>query len=111
MRNNIDSFARQSIVVVGDVFLDEYLIGRAERLSREAPVLVLEYRSRRQVPGGGANPAMNIAALGAQATQIGVIGDDAEGAALRALLASAGVDAAGSEQCAQGCAFGIVPNH
>jgi len=95
MRNNIDSFARQSIVVVGDVFLDEYLIGRAERLSREAPVPVLEYRSRRQVPGGGVNPAMNIAALGAQATQIGVIGDDAEGAALRALLASAGVDAAG----------------
>ncbi len=95
MHTNIDSFAQQSIVVVGDVFLDEYLIGRAERLSREAPVPVLDYRRRRQVPGGGANPAMNVAALGAKATQIGVIGEDAEGAALRTLLTEAGVDAAG----------------
>ncbi len=95
MHTNIDSFSRQSIVVVGDVFLDEYLIGRAERLSREAPVPVLDYCRRRQVPGGGANPAMNVAALGAKATQIGVIGEDAEGAALRTLLTEAGVDAAG----------------
>ncbi|MEK9164360.1 MAG: PfkB family carbohydrate kinase [Chloroflexota bacterium] len=95
MQNKIDLFARQSVVVVGDVFLDEYLIGRAERLSREAPIPVLEYDRRRQVPGGGANPAMNIAALGAKAIQIGVIGDDPEGAALRALLTAAGVDAAG----------------
>ncbi len=95
MQKNIDLFARQSIVVVGDVFLDEYLIGRAERLSREAPIPVLEFDRRRQVPGGGANPGMNIAALGAHVTQIGVIGDDAEGVALRTVLTAAGVDAAG----------------
>lgn len=91
----VDAFAAQSLAVVGDVFLDEYITGRAERLSREAPVPVLEFRARRYVPGGGANPAMNAAALGAKVCQIGVVGDDAEAASLRTLLAGAGVDVSG----------------
>ncbi|MEK7325315.1 MAG: bifunctional ADP-heptose synthase [Chloroflexota bacterium] len=91
----VETLTRRTILVVGDVFLDDYLIGRAERLSREAPVPVLDFRARRQVPGGGANPAMNLAALGATVCQIGVVGDDAEGEALRDLLTSAGVDASG----------------
>jgi rfaE bifunctional protein kinase chain/domain len=83
------------IVVIGDVFVDEYLIGRAVRLSREAPIPVLEFETRAQIPGGAANPAVNIAALGGAAVQIGAIGADAEGESLRALLTARGVDPAG----------------
>lgn len=88
-------FSRQRLLVVGDVFLDDYLVGRAERLSREAPIPILSYTARRQVPGGGANPAMNAAALGAQVSQVGVVGQDPEAAVLRDLLAAAGIDTAG----------------
>ncbi|MFN8424093.1 MAG: PfkB family carbohydrate kinase [Anaerolineae bacterium] len=62
------------IVVVGDVCLDEYLIGRAERVSREAPVPVLNLRVRRCLPGGAANPAVNAAALVARVRQVGIVG-------------------------------------
>lgn len=91
----LDTLSGQTLVVHGDVFLDEYLTGRAERLSREAPVPVLEFRSRLHVPGGGANPAMNAAALGAKVRLIGVVGDDSEAAILRGLLAGAGIDVSG----------------
>ena len=91
----LDSFPRHRLIVAGDVFLDEYLFGRGERLSREAPVPVLTFRERRQLPGGGANPAMNLAALGAQVSLIGVTGDDLEAATLRRLLSEAGVAVAG----------------
>jgi rfaE bifunctional protein kinase chain/domain len=83
------------LLVVGDLFLDEYLMGRAERLSREAPVPVLEYQSLTRIPGGGANPAMNAAALGAQMSIAGVVGDDPEAAALKALLTEAGIETDG----------------
>lgn len=91
----LDNFASQRLIVVGDVFLDEYLMGRAERLSREAPIPVLQFTARRQVPGGGANPAMNAAALGATVAQVGVVGADPEAAALRQLLQAAGINTAG----------------
>lgn len=74
------------MLVIGDVILDEYLIGQATRMSREAPVPVLEFESRRLIPGGAANPAVNIAALGAQALQVGVIGADDFGTQLCDLL-------------------------
>jgi rfaE bifunctional protein kinase chain/domain len=68
-----------NILVLGDLFLDEYVVGRATRLSREAPVPVLEFDRRFYVPGGAANPAHNISALGSRAHQIGVVGDDDSG--------------------------------
>lgn len=83
------------IAVLGDVFLDEYLVGRAERLSREGPVPVLAFQSRFCVPGGGANPARNLAALGVTARQLGVVGSDAEAEELRALLRASGIEAEG----------------
>jgi rfaE bifunctional protein kinase chain/domain len=83
------------IVVVGDVVLDEYLIGRATRLSREAPVPVLELVERRWSPGAGANAAANVAALGGSPVMIGVAGTDATGQRLRAELARAGIDGSG----------------
>ncbi len=67
------------ILVLGDLVLDEYIVGRVTRLSREAPVPVLEYERRFFVPGGAANPAQNINALGSTAHQIGVVGDDDAG--------------------------------
>jgi rfaE bifunctional protein kinase chain/domain len=89
----IPRLSARRVLVVGDVFLDEYLTGEAARLSREAPIPVLEFVSRRLIPGGAANPAATIAALGSQAVQIGIIGADAEGETLRHLLTTHGIDA------------------
>ncbi len=82
------------LVVVGDLFLDEYLIGRPERLSREGPVPVLAFQRRTSQPGGAANPARNIAALGSTVTALGVVGEDPAGAELCRGLADAGIDTA-----------------
>ena len=73
---SLPKLAGRRVVVVGDIFLDEYISGRATRLSREAPIPVLEFTGRRYLPGGAANPANNIVALGSQAQQVGVIGQD-----------------------------------
>lgn len=87
----IPKLAGWRILVVGDLILDEYLTGRASRLSREAPVPVLEFESRRYIPGGAANPAANIAALGAHVVMVGIVGGDAEAQAMRAVLESSGI--------------------
>jgi len=83
------------VLVVGDLFLDEYVVGQATRLSREAPLPVLEFVRRFYVPGGAANPAHNIRALGGQATVIGLIGRDSEGVQLLTELRQVGIDPAG----------------
>ena len=77
------------IVVVGDIMLDRYLIGDTERLSPEAPVPVVTVRERHAALGGAANVAANVAALGARCHLVGVVGDDADGAAIRQELAVA----------------------
>lgn len=87
----VPRLAGHRVLVVGDVCLDEYLIGRPERLSREAPVPVLEFMRRLAIPGAAANPARNVAALGSAVDLVGVIGDDAVGRELRNLLAEAGI--------------------
>ncbi len=84
-------FAQQRMLVVGDIFLDEYIFGHATRLSREAPIPVLEFLRQTCLPGGAANPAHNIAALGAQAMLGAVIGDDTAGQQLLSLLHSTNV--------------------
>lgn len=83
------------VLVVGDLCLDEYIVGRARRLSREAPVPVLEFERQFAVPGAGANPALNISALGGFATIVGVVGDDEGGRTLRQLLQAPGIDSRG----------------
>ena len=93
--NAIPRLSGKRVLVAGDVILDEYLIGSAARLSREAPVPVLEYRDRRLIPGGAANPAMNVAALGSIALQVGLIGDDLAGQELAAQLEAFGIDVGG----------------
>ncbi|MDL5054562.1 PfkB family carbohydrate kinase [Oscillatoria laete-virens NRMC-F 0139] len=92
LRSWIDKLAGQRIVVIGDVILDEYLIGVATRMSREAPIPVLEFTSRQLIPGGAANPAANITALGSSAVQIAVIGADSSADALRAAMEARAID-------------------
>jgi len=87
----IPQLARRHILVLGDVLLDEYVTGRAQRMSREAPIPVLEFESRRYIPGGAANPASNIVALGSTALQLGIIGDDETGRQLCHTLEARGI--------------------
>jgi len=91
----IPRLAGHKVLVVGDLFLDEYVVGRAARLSREAPIPVLEFLRRFYVPGGAANPAHNVCALGGQATVVGLIGDDEAGTQLLSELRRVGVDPTG----------------
>jgi rfaE bifunctional protein kinase chain/domain/rfaE bifunctional protein nucleotidyltransferase chain/domain len=81
-----------SILVIGDVMLDGWWSGSIERLCREAPAPVVDIQSRESVPGGAANTAMNLAALGAKVSVAGIIGSDDAGEDLRAQLAAAGID-------------------
>jgi D-glycero-beta-D-manno-heptose-7-phosphate kinase len=95
----IPQLANQTILVIGDVILDEYVIGQATRMSREAPIPVLEFESRRTIAGGSANPSANIVALGSQALQVGIIGEDDSGAQLTQVLQSNGIDTTGIITC------------
>ncbi|BAC90582.1 bifunctional heptose 7-phosphate kinase/heptose 1-phosphate adenyltransferase [Gloeobacter violaceus] len=91
----IDRLAGRRVLVVGDLTLDEFMTGLAERISREGPVLILRHEHTRQVPGGAANAAYNLARLGAQVAVAGVTGQDSQAAALKTLLAEAGIDVSG----------------
>lgn len=79
-------FSQLSILVVGDLMLDRYVIGNVERISPEAPIPVVRIAEEREVPGGAANSAANIRALGAKVEVLGIVGDDAAGVRLSALL-------------------------
>ena len=80
-------------VVVGDLMLDEYIFGKAARISPEAPVMVIRQTHTKGVPGGAANVARNIRALGGQAKILGVVGCDPAGELLEQLLRNEGFDA------------------
>ena len=75
----IDAFPARRIVVIGDLIADEYIYGRVARVSREAPVLILQYDSTEILPGGAGNAVHNVAALGARARLISVVGKDEVG--------------------------------
>jgi rfaE bifunctional protein kinase chain/domain len=82
-------------LVLGDVMLDEYVWGQVNRISPEAPVPVVDVRRRTYVPGGAANVAAGIAALGGRPLIAGVVGDDTAATQLRDALAERGVDGDG----------------
>ena len=88
----LDCFGSARILVLGDAILDEYVSGDCSRLSPEAPVPVLHVSAVRQVMGGAANTAANVAALGGRAQLISLIGDDAAGEQLSSLCVDAGID-------------------
>jgi len=79
-------FARARLLVVGDVMLDRYWFGDVSRISPEAPVPVVHVRRTEERPGGAANVARNVTALGASCTLLAVIGDDEAGSSLARLL-------------------------
>ncbi|OPZ15975.1 MAG: Bifunctional protein HldE [candidate division BRC1 bacterium ADurb.BinA364] len=91
----IAQFAGTRALVLGDAILDRYIWGSVERVSPEAPVPVVHIQSQTEMLGGAANVAANLAALGARAEFVGAIGDDAEGAALAALLGEIGAPRSG----------------
>jgi D-glycero-beta-D-manno-heptose-7-phosphate kinase len=91
----LDAFNQPRILVIGDLTLDEFLTGQVERISREAPVLIIRHEQTRQVPGGGANAVYNLALLGAKVKVAGLIGKDDQGQALRRLFEEAGIDTNG----------------
>ncbi|HJE23946.1 MAG TPA: D-glycero-beta-D-manno-heptose-7-phosphate kinase [Methylorubrum populi] len=77
-----------TVLVVGDVMLDVFAYGQAERISPEAPVPVMRLERELWMPGGAGNVARNIAALGGRAILIGLVGEDASGTALASLTAA-----------------------
>ena len=91
MTLTIPDFSQLRILVVGDAMLDEYWFGDTSRISPEAPVPVVRTQSKKQRPGGAANVAVNLAALGADTRIAAVIGNDHRGVQLRALLEGCGV--------------------
>ncbi len=90
-----DDIKGKSILVIGDVVADVYVDGRISRISREAPVLILEKAGEKVVAGGAANVVANAATLGAQVYAIGVIGDDTHAESLRNILKKLGVHTEG----------------
>lgn len=82
----IEQFARQRVAVLGDAMLDIYLQGQPGRFCQEAPVPLLKLAARRHAPGGAANTAMNLRALGAHVDFLSVLGDDDEADLLRTEL-------------------------
>lgn len=83
---------RPRVAVIGDVVVDEYIYGQTDRISREAPVLIVRHEETDRKLGGAANAAANLAALGARVSLIGAIGDDETGKALRGLCTGAGIE-------------------
>ncbi|MCX8093487.1 MAG: bifunctional ADP-heptose synthase [Candidatus Goldbacteria bacterium] len=86
--NLINRFKEKKILVLGDFILDEYVYGETERISREAPVLILKYNHSTYLAGGGANPVMNIKDLGAIPIAISVCGYDVHSKIMLNLLKS-----------------------
>ncbi|NLN78783.1 MAG: D-glycero-beta-D-manno-heptose-7-phosphate kinase [Armatimonadetes bacterium] len=94
--STLSQFAGKRVLVIGDLMLDEHIWGTVERISPEAPVMVVRANGDADcLPGGAANVAYNIRALGGEAAVVGVIGDDEGGEILRRVLAAGGVDVNG----------------
>ena len=85
--------AKARVLVVGDVMLDRYWFGDVERISPEAPVPVVRIARTEERPGGAANVARNVAALGGRVALLSVVGDDEAGRALDRLVAVDGITA------------------
>jgi D-glycero-beta-D-manno-heptose-7-phosphate kinase len=91
----VRGFRGRRVLVLADLVADEFVYGRVERISREAPVLILKHDATDVRLGGGANAVHNIRTLGAAPLPFGVVGRDPHGRRLRALLRERGIDAKG----------------
>ncbi|MCA9521477.1 MAG: bifunctional hydroxymethylpyrimidine kinase/phosphomethylpyrimidine kinase, partial [Myxococcales bacterium] len=90
----LESFSDVRVAVVGDLIADIYVTARTERISREAPVLVLRHQHEELMPGGAGNVIMNMVRLGARPKVVGWVGDDAPGRGLRAAFGAWDLDCA-----------------
>ena len=91
LRSLIGAFREKRVLVIGDMGADEYIIGKPARISREAPVLILELSEEYTIPGCAANVAVNARALGAEVFLAGVVGDDVPGRHLRRAIDELGM--------------------
>jgi rfaE bifunctional protein kinase chain/domain len=91
LRAAVEGFTDRLVVVVGDLIVDEYIYGKPDRISREAPVLILRFTQRETRLGGAANASHNVHALGARVVPLGVVGTDAAGDELLDLCDHAGI--------------------
>jgi D-beta-D-heptose 7-phosphate kinase / D-beta-D-heptose 1-phosphate adenosyltransferase len=83
----LNRFHSARVLVLGDVMLDRYIYGTADRISPEAPIPVVSVQRTQDMPGGAANVARNVSALGAQCTLLGIVGADEDADQLRTELA------------------------
>jgi D-beta-D-heptose 7-phosphate kinase/D-beta-D-heptose 1-phosphate adenosyltransferase len=95
MRLCLSHFSKIRVLVIGDLMIDEYLWGRVERISPEAPVPVVAVDGESETLGGAGNVVNNVVALGASAVAVGVVGADAAGHGLQDRFAHMGVDTCG----------------
>ncbi|MBI2135318.1 D-glycero-beta-D-manno-heptose-7-phosphate kinase [Candidatus Woesearchaeota archaeon] len=91
----IGNFKNKNILVIGDVMLDKYIWGDVERISPEAPVQIVEVTDESYSPGGAANVANNIAALGSKVIMVGIVGNDTTKDELVEELKKRGIDVSG----------------
>ncbi|MCJ8342674.1 MAG: D-glycero-beta-D-manno-heptose-7-phosphate kinase [Cetobacterium sp.] len=91
----LDCFGKVKVAVVGDMMLDDYIIGTVDRISPEAPVPVVSVKKERFVLGGAANVVNNLATLGAKTLCFGVIGDDSDGDRLLNVFREKNIDVTG----------------
>ncbi len=90
-RDLVGRFDGLRVLVVGDIMLDRFIVGRVTRISPEAPVPVVQFQSEHLRLGGAANVAHNIGALGGRASLVGIVGVDATAGRLREALSAAGI--------------------
>src|ERR1041385_6473440 len=93
--NIVRRFPERKLLIVGDSIADKFLTGSIARASRGSPVFILPHECTETVPGGAANCALNLAALGANVSLISIAGNDDAGLALRDKLGAAGVNVDG----------------
>jgi rfaE bifunctional protein kinase chain/domain len=91
----LQQFKGKRVVVLGDFVADVFVYGEISRISREAPVLILNHRDTQVVPGGGANAVHNLRVLGADPLPVGILGDDEEGKQLIRYFKKLGIDTSG----------------
>ncbi len=89
--NRVNAFSKVRVVVVGDLVADHYLYGQTERVSREAPVLIVRHEREEVQLGGAGNAAANARSLGAQVTAVGALGRDEMGRQLASLFDATGM--------------------
>jgi rfaE bifunctional protein kinase chain/domain len=94
----LERFEDAVVVVAGDFMVDEYIFGETDRISREAPVLIVRYEHGDMKAGGAANAAQNAAALGVRVRAVGAVGDDTLGNNLLEILSASRVDISGIQR-------------